>query len=397
MQAKVFLKADKDKVTQRRHPWLFSGAIETVSGDPGNGETVNVFSPEGLHIGQGAFSRESKIRVRMWHWEHDNQVDNAFIARVLDRSIARRSKRLSQVTNAFRLVYAESDGFPGLIVDRYADFLVVQLLSAGAEYWRDEICSILKSIPGIRGIFERSDQSVRELEGLPQRTGVLFGEKPDQPVEIFEGEHKFLVDLVKGQKTGFYLDQRDSRKFLQEDSEGREVLNCFSYSGAFTVSALDGGSTHVTSLETSGPALDLERKNLELNGLPDNRLTQTQADVFKELRTLRDRARSFDLIILDPPKFAFTFAQVQAAARGYKDINLLALKLLRPGGLLYTFSCSRAISPDLFQKIVSGAAEDAGTSGQIIRRISQAEDHPVALNFPQAEYLKGLVVRVSGE
>jgi 23S rRNA (cytosine1962-C5)-methyltransferase len=296
--------------------------------------------------------------------------------------------------SALRLVNAESDGLPGVIVDRYGEYLVCQFLSVGAEYWRREIVTLLADLMPFAGIYERSDVDVREKEGLPLATGVLAGSPPPDLIEIDEYGVRFAVDVRSGHKTGFYLDQRDNRALVAEYAEGREVLNGFAYTGAFGVWALRGGAVKVTNVESSAAALDLARRNVELNGFDAERVENVAGDVFHVLRQYRDARRQFDLIVLDPPKFADSRSQIEKASRGYKDINLLAFKLLRPGGLLFTFSCSGLVTPDLFQKIVAGAALDSGRDVQIVRRMTQAPDHPVALNFPEGEYLKGLVCRV---
>jgi 23S rRNA (cytosine1962-C5)-methyltransferase len=290
-------------------------------------------------------------------------------------------------------VHAESDGLPGLIVDRYADFRVVQVLSAGVERWRDALVDALTAHGEVQGVYERSDVSVRELEGLEQRTGLMWGAEPPPRVRIEECGVSFWVDVRGGQKTGFYLDQRENRSRLTQGMAGKDVLNAFAYTGGFTVAALKGGAASVLSLDSSAEALELARENVALNGLPTDRCAWTVGDAFAELRKLRDRAATFDVVVLDPPRFAATAAQAERAARGYKDINLLAFKLLRPGGTLYSFSCSRGVSADLFEKIVAGAATDAGVDAVIEGWLGQPADHPVSLSFPEGRYLKGLVCR----
>ncbi len=296
-------------------------------------------------------------------------------------------------SNAIRLVAAESDGLPGLIIDRYADWIVCQFLSAGSEHWKNTIAELLQEIfPGL-SIYERSDVSVREKEGLPPRCGVLSGAEPPEHVEINENGMRLLVDIKGGHKTGYYLDQRDSRAAVRNWAEGRDVLNCFSYTGGFGVAALLGGAKHVLQMDSSEPALEIAKQNAALNGLDPSASEYLCGDVFKELRRFRDSRRDFDLIILDPPKFVESRSQLDKGARGYKDINLLAFKLLRPGGLLLTFSCSGLMEMPLFQKIVSDAALDAGRNGQILAVLNQSPDHPIALNFPEGAYLKGLLCR----
>jgi 23S rRNA (cytosine1962-C5)-methyltransferase len=389
------LKPEREKSILRGHPWLFSGAIDRIEGAPETGATVMVRSATGENLGSAAFSPESSIRLRMWSRDPDERIDADFIRARLAAAIDRRAALTDAggPEAALRLCHAESDGFPGLIVDRYAEFLVVQVLSAGAEYWRDAITAALTDLTGLARVYERSDADVRTLEGLPQRTGALAGPEPEGPVAISEAGLRFLVDIRGGQKTGFYLDQRENRRLVGGLAQGADVLNAFAYTGGFTAASLAGGARSVLSIEASAGAIDLGNRNLELNGLEGDQNVWIEGDVFAELRTLRDRAASFDLVILDPPKFAATKRQAEAAARGYKDINLYAFKLLRPGGTLVTFSCSGGIDRDLFQKIVAGAAVDAGVDAFIVGRLEQGQDHPVRLSFPEGDYLKGLVLR----
>jgi 23S rRNA (cytosine1962-C5)-methyltransferase len=318
----------------------------------------------------------------------------AFFRRRIGNAIAARAAlHMPPGTDALRLIHAESDNLPGLIVDRYADMLVIQFLSAGIEFWRETIADILLEETGLQSIYERSDSDVRELEGLSQRTGPLRGTIPYSPFTILENNLKFTVNLETGHKTGFYLDQRENRLRVRSLAEGRDVLDCFCYTGGFTVNALAGGAKSVLSVDASAEALSLCRENVALNGLDISCHTFLEGDIFQLLRKFRDEARSFDLIVLDPPKFAPTAAQAEKAARGYKDINLLAFKLLRAGGLLVTCSCSGGVDAALFQKIVASAALDAGVDAQILAHLEQAPDHPVALHFPEGAYLKGLVCR----
>ena len=388
----IRLKPGRERSVLQRHPWLFSGAIAALDGSPGMGETVDLLDARGQWLARGAFSPDSQIRVRLWTWDHAESIDEAFFARRLDQSIRRRRPLLaSGETNACREVHAESDGLPGVIVDRYASFRAVQLLSAGSERWRPAIVEALAARGDVDGIYERSDVSVRELEGLPPRTGRLWGEEPPHLVEIREDGVRYHVDIRTGQKTGFYLDQREHRQLLRRGLGEAEVLNAFAYTGGFTVAALEGGARSVLSIDSSAEALDVARANVVLNGLSAEACQWTVADAFTELRRLRDRAARFDVIVLDPPRFAATAAQADRAARGYKDINLLAFKLLRPGGRLFTFSCSGGISPELFEKIVAGAALDAQVQVAILQWLGQPADHPVVLSFPEGRYLKGLV------
>jgi 23S rRNA (cytosine1962-C5)-methyltransferase len=348
----------------------------------------------GTWLARGAYSPESQIRVRLWTWNENELIDGAFIAAQLQGAVARRSGLdPSGRTNAYREVHAESDGLPGLIVDRYAGFRVVQFLSAGAEHWRDVLVEALAGLGEVQGIYERSDVSVRELEGLAQRSGLLWGSEPPHRLRIEERGVAFWVDVRGGQKTGFYLDQRENRSRLARRMERRNVLNAFAYTGGFTVAVLLGGAASVLSLDSSAEALELARDNVALNDLRGDACEWIVGDAFTELRKLRDRRATFDAVILDPPRFAATAAQAERAARGYKDINLLAFKLLRPGGTLHTFSCSGGVSAELFEKIVAGAAADAGVDAVIEEWLGQPVDHPVSLSFPEGRYLKGLVCR----
>lgn len=400
----IIVKSGREKALLRRHPWIFSGAIADVQGDPGVGETVDVIDSQGNFLARGAYSPNSQIRVRAWTFEHNEIIDEDFFRRRLRAAIASRrytvaSEQLQNTghwpLSTARLVHAESDGLPGLVVDRYGDTLVMQVLSAGIERWRDTLAELLLEITGAAGIYERSDVEVRKLEGLPLRIGTIRGAEPPENLHIEENQLTYFVDVRSGHKTGFYLDQRLNRSRVRELASERDVLDCFCYSGGFTLNVLAGGAKSVTAVDTSADALRMVRENLALNELSEDRLEMIEGDVFQVLRKLRDSRRDFDMIILDPPKFAHTSSQAQKAARGYKDINLLAFKLLRPGGLLVTFSCSGGISPDFFQKIIAGAALDAGVDARIIERLSQGPDHPVALNFPEGEYLKGLIIRVN--
>ncbi|HPB01258.1 MAG TPA: class I SAM-dependent methyltransferase, partial [Candidatus Marinimicrobia bacterium] len=376
----------------RHHPWLFSGAIERIEGEPQLGETVELRAHDGRFLGFGAWSPKSQIAVRIWSFNPDDEINADFLRRQLSWAIKRRESLFEPgKTDAVRLVNAESDGLPGLIVDRYNDYLVVQFLSAGAEFWRETIVTVLAEIVPVTGIYERSDVEVREKEGLELRRGLLQGNEPSELIEICENSRRFLVDIRNGHKTGFYLDQRDNRQKITEFSARREVLNCFAYTGGFALAALSAGATKVTNVETSAEALELLNRNVALNGFNPAKVENLTDDVFQVLRKFRDQGRSFDLIILDPPKFAESKSQIERASRGYKDINLLAFKLLRPGGILFTFSCSGQISPELFQKIVADSALDAGKSAQILVWLNQSADHPTALNFPEGHYLKGLV------
>ncbi len=392
---KIILQPGRDRSVHLHHPWIFSSAVRTVEGSPRPGDTVDVVSASGEWLARAAYSPASRIVARVWTWLPDECVDDAFFARRVKAAIdLRRMVIPPEETNAMRLVHAESDGLPGLVVDRYADVLVMQVLSAGVERWREVLAGALQTASEAGKVYERSDVDVRRLEGLPERSGPVLGGELDDALVVTENCLKFGVDVRAGQKTGFYLDQRRNRKRIGELANGKRVLNCFSYTGAFTVYALAGEAESVLSVDTSADALEQGRRNLALNHLPDERAEWLEGDVFHVLRTMRDRGDQYDLIILDPPKFAPTVAQAERAARGYKDINLLAFKLLSPGGILATFSCSGGVSAELFQKIVTGAAQDAGVDARLLEKMEQGPDHPVALNFPEGAYLKGLVCQV---
>ena len=392
---RLILKKGREKALLRRHPWVFSGALHAVEDDPQTGETVAIQDVQGTFLAWGAYSPNSQIRARVWSFDPNEIIDEAFFHRRIGAAINLRKPWIdSNTTSAYRLVHAESDGLPGLIVDRYNDILVVQVLSAGAEHWREAITAALDELLQPNAIYERSDVTVRELEGLPLRTGLLAGQLPEQPIIIKENGLRFKVDLAGGQKTGFYLDQRDNRQFCREIAAGRSVLNGFAFTGGFTAYALAGEAQSVLSIDSSEEALQLARENLALNDLPTERCEWITGDMFEELRTLRDRGQSFDLVILDPPKFAPTAAQAKKAARGYKDINLFGFKLLKPGGLLMTFSCSGGVDINFFQKIVADAALDAGVDARLLHRLGQSPDHPTHLAFPEGTYLKGLLIEI---
>lgn len=387
--ASLTLKPGREKSLLRRHPWIFSGAVERVDKDPASGATLDLLSFNGEFLARAAYSPTSQIRARVWTF-NDEPIDADFFRKKIRAALATRfTLHVSHNTDALRLIHAESDGLPGLIVDQYADTLVLQSLTAGSEFWKQAIADILLEETGLKNIYERSDADVRELEGLQPRAGLLRGSMIHSPLTINEHGLKFNVNISEGHKTGFYLDQRANRQRVRGLAKDKDVLDCFCYTGGFTVNALAGGAKSVVSVDSSADALRLGRENVSLNGLPESEWIE--ADVFQRLRKFRDERRSFDLIVLDPPKFAPTVSQVDRASRAYKDINLLAFKLLRPGGILFTFSCSGGVDADLFQKIVAGAALDANVNAQIVEHLSQSVDHPVSLNFPEGAYLKGLV------
>jgi 23S rRNA (cytosine1962-C5)-methyltransferase len=383
----------REKSLRQRHPWIFSGAVAGLDGDPGVGDTVDVVGADGAFLARAAWSPASQIRARVWSFAADDAIDAAFFAARIRRAAAARTGMLDAGHTGCRLVNGESDGLPGVVADRYGDVIVIQLSAAGADRWRDEIVAALAEAPGVSCIFERSDADVRELEGLAPRVGAVRGALPEV-VAIVEAGIAYRVDVGRGQKTGFFLDQRESRATVRALAAGRETLNMFCYTGGFTLAALAGGAARVLSVDSSAEALELARENLARNPqLAGAAAEWRQADAFAELRRLRDAGASFDLVVLDPPKFAPTAHHADRAARAYKDINLWALKLLRPGGLLATFSCSGGVDAALFRKIVAGAALDAGADAAIVGRFGPSADHPVALAFPEGDYLKGLLLR----
>jgi 23S rRNA (cytosine1962-C5)-methyltransferase len=387
----IRLRAGKEKSLLRRHPWVFDGAVAKGGGDPG--ETVRVESAEGRFLAWGACSPRSRIRVRVWSFDEGERIAAPFFRARLERALALRAP-MQLASDGVRLVHGESDGLPGLVVDRYGDTLVAQFNSCGAERWKDVLADALLELTGLHRLYERSDGSGRALEGLPSVTGWLRGEG-ETALVIHEHGWKLGLDVALGHKTGYYLDQRDSRRSFADHVHRfglRRVLNCFCYTGGFTVAALAGGATEVTSVDSSGPALEGARANVALNGHPDAGVHFLDADVNATLRRFLAEGRRFDAIVLDPPKLAPTVAHAERAARAYKDINRLALQLLESGGLLFTYSCSGGIGVELFQKIVASAALDAGVEAAILARHGGAPDHPTALNFPEGEYLKGLVI-----
>lgn len=395
MTATVVIKAGRDKPIRQRHPWIFSGAIDRIDKSAVDGEIVDVVSAHGKFLARGYMNRRSQIVVRLLTWQVTEMIDEAFWARRLTRSISARPIGSALASSsARRLVNAEADGLPGLIVDQYEDWIVLQSLTLGIEQHKARIVSCLQDILKPRGIYERSDADVREKEGLLASNGVLSGDTPPDQIVIEENGHRLNVDVRHGHKTGFYLDQRDNRQKAKAYVKDADVLNLFSYTGGFTVAALSAGAKSVLNVDSSADALELAKANLRLNGFAVNNADFVEADVFSYLRKLRAEKRTFDVIIADPPKLAQAQAQIERASRAYKDLNLVSMQLLKPGGYLITFSCSGLVSADLFQKIVFGASVDAGRDVQIVERLSQASDHPVLLSFPESEYLKGLVCRI---
>lgn len=391
---KVWLKQGREKSLRRRHPWVFSGAIERVEGQPEPGASVEIVTAGGELLGRAAYSPKSQIRARLWTFEAGESIDAEFFRRRLLRAIgSRRRLGLIGPKSACRLVFAESDGLPGLIVDRYGDYLVCQFSSAGAEAWRATIVELLAELCSPRGIYERSEGGARHKEGLASRRGPLAGDAPPPEVEIAAGDVRLVVDIANGQKTGAYLDQQRNRERVAAHARGGEVLDAFSYTGGFSIACLRAGAASATLVDSSAEALALAERETAANGVRGLCRFVT-ASVFDELRAMRQAGTRFDVIVVDPPKFVHSAEQISAGARGYKDVNMLGLELVRPGGVLATFSCSGHVDAALFQKIVAGAAVDAGRTAQILERLAQPADHPVATEFPEADYLKGLILRV---
>ncbi|MFB2725948.1 class I SAM-dependent rRNA methyltransferase [Shewanella mangrovisoli] len=395
MAVRIKLKPGREKSLERRHPWVFSNGIHNVKGKPEAGETVDVVAHDGHWLGRGAWSPESQIQVRIWTFDREEEIDREFFKRRLLRAQAGRDDLIrEQGLTGYRLIAAESDGLPGITIDKYANVLVCQLLSMGADVWRDTIVDVLAELYPDCAIYERSDVDSRKKEGLASTMGLLHGSLPEMPVIIEENGIKIAVDVTKGHKTGFYLDQRDNRAMAARFVKGKSVLNCFCYTGTFGLYAAKAGAASIENVDVSALALDTARLNMRVNGLNDDNVHYNEADVFKLLRQYRDEGKTFDVIVLDPPKFADNKSQLNGACRGYKDINMIALQLLNPGGVLLTFSCSGLMPADLFQKIVADAALDAKREIQFIERLSQASDHPIGSAFPEGFYLKGLVARV---
>ena len=385
---RLVLKPGREKSLRHRHPWIFSGAVERVEGEVVPGATVEVVAHDGSFLARAACNPHSQIRARVWSFDPHERIDADFLRARLAASIARRAV-VPAGSNGMRLVHGESDAIPGLVVDRYADVAVVQILSAGAERWRETWAPAIAEAAGVACVYERSDAEVRTLEGLQPRVGPMLGSLP-AAIRIEEDGIAYEIDVARGQKTGFYLDQRTNRALAATLARDADVLNGFCYTGGFSLSALAGGARRVESVDTSEEGLAAARRNVELNALDAARAEWIGADVFAHLRKLRDQGRRYGLVVLDPPKFAPTEKHVPKAARAYKDINLWAMKLLAPGGHLLTFSCSGAVSPDLFRKIVAGAAADARVELQVRRTLGASLDHPVSIHFPEGEYLKGL-------
>jgi 23S rRNA (cytosine1962-C5)-methyltransferase len=398
-EAAVVLKPGKEKSLRRRHPWVYATAVSHVTGDPAGGATVAVRGADGAWLAWAAYSPASSIRARAWSFAERDVIDGAFLRERVRAAVNARAG-LTASSSALRLVFGESDRLPGLIVDRYAEQLVTQFQGAGVDAWREDLVAALVEATGCANVFDRSDGATRAREGLPAISGVLAGTEPPEMIEVTEHGLRFLVDVRRGHKTGYYVDQRDNRglarrlarEFADHHGRGARALNCC-YTGGFSVAMLAGGAASVHSIDSSGEALRLAREHVQLNGLPASAATWDDADAFDALRALKGQGAQFDLIVLDPPKFASSHHHVDRAARAYKDINLNALKLLAPGGHLLTFSCSGAIDVDLFQKIVAGAAIDSGVDAWLVQRLAAGSDHPLMMTVPESEYLKGVWLR----
>ena len=396
MTAKIILHETREKSLKRRHPWIFSKAVREVVNPPGNGADIDIYAADGSFLARASYSPNSQIRARVWSFNAEEKIDQQFFERKIREAAEARTLMLEETgMSACRLVDAESDGLPGLIIDRYNNFLVLEVLSAGAEYHLKDITSALRNIYPDDNIYERSDVEVRTKEVLESRKGVIYGEEPPEELAIKEnGGMQILVNIKEGHKTGYYLDQRDNRAALSKYCKGKSVLNCFSYTGGFSLYALRGRAKSVANVDVSQKALDIAKKNIVLNHLDPGRVKFIREDVFAFLRKEKKAGHTYDVIVLDPPKFAESKSQLDKACRGYKDINMIAASIINPGGYLMTYSCSGHMTPDLFQKVVADALLDAGRDGQIVEFLTQASDHPVALPYPEALYLKGLVVRI---
>jgi 23S rRNA (cytosine1962-C5)-methyltransferase len=387
--ASLHLKADRDRSLKRGHPWILSGAVAKVDGDPQPGDTIRIIAANGTELATASYSPFSALRARVWSFDPNVEITAGFIAETINKAVAQRTAD-PELTHTCRLIFGDADGLPGLTVDRYGEVAVMEINSVGIERWRDAVVSTLMKIDGITCVYERSEGADREREGLTVRNGLAAGALPAK-IYAVEGNEKYIVNVEEGHKTGFYIDQRDSRKLVASLAPGLRVLNVFGYTGSFGIVAAKNGAASVTTVESSGPALELANQNAELNGVDVGEVIE--GDAFEVLRRMRDRRAEFDLIILDPPKYSASAKHIERATRKYKDINLVGIKLLAPGGKLMTFSCSQSMDTDLFQKVVAGAAVDAKRDLRIIHRLGQPVDHPVHLHFPESEYLKGLLLQ----
>jgi len=390
----IVLKKGKEKAALQRHPWVFSGALEKVKGTPADGDVVKVFAFDNEFLAYGYYNSNSRVAVRLLEWDETQIIDKTWYHNRLKQAIASRAFILNDETNTCRLVFSEADFLPGLIIDQYADFLSLQILSSGIEKVKTDLVEILKTELQPRGIFDKSDATARTHEGLSIENGLLWGDHPPEFLEVKENGIIYHINIAEGQKSGFYCDQRDNRAILSSYTKGKKVLDCFSYSGGFSLNSLANGAESITSVDSSGLAVDTLKQNVELNKFDSTKVTAIQSDVNKQLRAFKESGELFDVIVLDPPKYAPSRSALDRAARAYKDLNRLGMLLLEKGGLLATFSCSGAVDIDTFKQIIAWAALDAGKEVQIIKQFCQPEDHPVRISFPEGEYLKGLLLRV---
>ncbi|RZL50997.1 MAG: class I SAM-dependent rRNA methyltransferase [Pedobacter sp.] len=391
----IKLKKGKEKAVLQRHPWVFSGALEKIKGKPENGEVVKVLSAKDEFLAYGYYNDQSRVAVRLLEWDETQTINEAWYAQKINQAISSRAHLLkSNTTNAYRLIFSEADFLPGLIVDKYDDFLSVQILSTGIEKAKPIIIDLLVKALQPKGIFDRSDATARTHEGITAENGLLWGETPPAFIAVKENGITYHINIAEGQKSGFYCDQRDNRQLLASYAEGKNVLDCFSYSGGFSLNAFKNGAAAVTSVDSSALAIETLNQNIKLNKFPADKHSAIQSDVNKQLRAFKEEGKKFDIVVLDPPKYAPSRSALDRAARAYKDLNRLGLLLLEKGGLLATFSCSGAVDIETFKQIIAWAALDAGKEVQIIRQFSQPEDHPIRISFPEGEYLKGLLIRV---
>ena len=391
----IKLKKGKDKAVNQRHPWVFSGALDKVKGKPENGDVVRLLDANNYFLAYGYYNDQSRVAVRLIEWNEEITIDEAWYEQKIKTAIAGRAHLLAdKETTTSRLIFSEADFLPGLIVDRYADFLSLQILSSGIEKAKDVIIAVLVKLLQPKGIFDRSDATARTHEGITAENGLLWGEAPAEFIEVKENGIKYHINIAEGQKSGFYCDQRDNRKILASYTKGKSVLDCFSYSGGFSLNAFAQGAAEVTSVDSSALAIETLKQNIDLNKFDASKHVAIQSDVNKQLRQFNDEGKKFDVVVLDPPKYAPSRSALDRAARAYKDLNRRGLLLLESGGLLATFSCSGAVDIDTFKQIIAWAALDAGKEVQVIYQFCQPEDHPVRLSFPEGEYLKGLLVRV---
>jgi len=390
----ILLKKGKEKAAVLHHPWIFSGAIDKIKGNPENGEVVAVRAADKEFLAYAYFHDQSRVALRLLEWDESVVIDKNWYAQKIKTAIASRRHLLNEDTNTCRLVFSEADFLPGLIVDQYADFLSLQILSAGIESVKEDIIDILKQELQPTGIFDKSDAGARKHENLEPAQGLLWGENPPEFIEVRENGVRYHINIADGQKSGFYCDQRDNRSILAAYTTGKTVLDCFCYSGGFSLNSLKAGATQVTSVDSSALAIETLAHNVALNELPADRQSSIQSDVNKQLRLFKEEGKKFDVIVLDPPKYAPSRSALDRAARAYKDLNRLGMLLLESGGILATFSCSGAVDMETFKQIIAWAALDAGKEVQIIKQFNQPEDHPVRISFPEGEYLKGLLLRV---